>query len=163
MHPCDGIRELREIACGAVGAQRSPTRRGRLIDAALWTATVALALTTLLLSFALTPPGAAALGIGDKVGHGITYFATFLCLLLAAVWRPGRGAGSFPTRTLLFAIGVVIAGIVIEVLQEVATDARRAEVGDVLAEAIGTVGALAVHTWMRRTWGAYGRPTRAPT
>jgi hypothetical protein len=36
------------------------------------------------------------------------------------------------------------------VLQEVATDGRRAEVGDVVAEVAGAFGALAIHTWMRR-------------
>ena len=80
------------------------------------------------------------------------YFATFLCFLLAAVWRPGRGDGSFPTKAPLFAIGVVIAGLAVEVLQEVATMNRQAEVGDVLAETVGTLGALAIHTWMRRVW-----------
>ena len=53
----------------------------------------------------------------DKIGHGLMYFATFLCFLLAAVWRPGRGDGLFPTMALPFAIGVVIAGTAIEVLQ----------------------------------------------
>jgi hypothetical protein len=42
---------------------------------------------------------------------------------------------------------------VIEVLQEAATAHRHAEVGDVLAEFIGAFGALAVHEWLRRTWG----------
>lgn len=79
------------------------------------------------------------------------YFATFLCFLLAAVWRPGRGDGPFPTKASLFALSVLIAGIVIEVLQEIATAHRHAEVGDVLAEFIGVFGALAIHTWMPRT------------
>ena len=125
-------------------------RRGRLIDLLLWATTAGLSLLTLLFSFGLSAPGTGMFAFADKIGHGLMYFATFLCLLLAAVWRPGRGDGSFPTMALPFAIGVVIAGTAIEVLQEVATGGRHAEVGDVLAEAVGAFGALAIHTWMRR-------------
>ena len=127
-------------------------RRGRLIDGALWATTAVLAILTLLFSFGLSPPGTGSIALADKVGHGVMYLATFSCFLLASVWRPGRGDGWFPTRALLFATGVLIAGIVIEVLQEVATHRRRAEVGDVVAEAVGVVVALAIHTWMRRSW-----------
>jgi hypothetical protein len=128
-------------------------RRGRLIDIALWATTSVLTLLTLLFSFGLSPPGIGTFAFADKLGHGAMYFATLLCFLLAAVWRPGRGDGSFPTWAPLFAIGVVIAGIVIEVLQEVATTNRRAEAGDVLAEATGAFGAVAIHAWIRRTSG----------
>jgi hypothetical protein len=117
---------------------------------ALWATTIGLALLTLLFSFGLRPPRTGAFPIADKFGHGAMYFATFLCFLLAAVWRPGRGDGPFPTKASLFAFSVVMAGIVIEVLQEVATAHRHAEVGDVHAEGIGAFGALAVQAWMRR-------------
>jgi VanZ family protein len=133
-----------------VASPQTQARRERLVDTALWTTTAVLTLLTLLFSFGLRAPGSGSFAFADKLGHGAMYFATFLCFLLAAVWRPGRGDGSFPTRALLFAIGVVMAGIVIEVLQEVATDGRRAEVGDVVAEVAGAFGALAIHTWMRR-------------
>jgi hypothetical protein len=142
----------RLLACGAVPAPKTQARDGRLIDAALWATTALLALLTMLFSFGLSPPGTSSFALADKLGHGAIYFATFLCFLLAAVWRPGRGDGSFPTKAPLFAIGVVIAGIVIEVLQEVATTDRRAEPGDVLAEAIGVFAALAFHAWMRQAW-----------
>ena len=127
-------------------------RRGRLIDGALWATTAALAILTLLFSFGLSPPGIGTFAHADKVGHGAMYLATFSCFLLASVWRPGRGDGRFPTSAPLFAIIVLTAGIAIEVLQEVATDRRRAEVGDVVAEVLGIVGALAIHTWLRRSW-----------
>ena len=129
-------------------------RRGRFIDLLLWLTTAGLSLLTLVFSFGLSAPGAGTFAFADKIGHGLMYFATFLCLLLAAVWRPGRGDGSFPTMALPFAIGVVIAGTAIEVLQEVATGGRHAEVGDVLAEAVGAFGALAIHARMRRTSGS---------
>ena len=113
--------------------------------------TVLLALLTMLFSLGLRAPGGGTFPLADKIGHGAMYLATFLCFLLAAVWRPGRGDGPFPTRALFFAIGIGIAGIVIEVLQELATTDRKGEPGDVLAEAIGVSGALAIHAWMRRT------------
>ena len=106
----------------------------------------------MLFSFGLSTPSSGTFPLADKLGHGAAYFTTFLCFLLAAVWRPGRGDGSFSTKTVPFAVGAVAVGIVIEVLQEVATTDRRAEPGDVLAEALGVIAALAVHAWMRRAW-----------
>jgi hypothetical protein len=123
-------------------------------DIALWATTVALTLLTVLFSFGLRAPGSGSFAFADKLGHGAMYFATILCFLFAAVWRPGRGDGSFPTKATLFAIGFVIAGIVVEVLQEVATPRRHAEAGDVLAEVIGAFGAFGIHAWMRRTSGS---------
>jgi hypothetical protein len=135
-----------------VAAPETQSRHGKLVDSALWATTAVLTLLTLLFSFGLSPPGTGTFALADKLGHGAMYFATFLCFLLSAVWRPGRGDASFPTKSPLFAIGVVITGMAIEVLQEVATTDRRAEVGDVLAEVIGAFGALAVHAWMRSGW-----------
>ena len=130
------------------------THDGRLVDTALWATTALLALLTLVFSFGLSPPGTSSFPLADKLGHGAMYLAAFLCLLLSAVWRPGRGDGPFPTRALFFAISVAVAGIVIEILQQVATTDRKAEPGDVLAEVIGVSGALAIHAWMRRTSAA---------
>jgi VanZ family protein len=124
-------------------------RRGQLIDFLLWATAAGLALLTLLFSFGLSAPGAGTFALADKIGHGLMYFATFLCLLLAAVWRPGRGNGRFPTLTTAILIAVIGAGIVIEVLQEVATRSRHAELGDVVAEAVGASGALAAHAFLR--------------
>ena len=135
-----------------MAAPKTQTRRGLLVDAALWVTTALLALLTMLFSFSLATPGNGTFPLADKLGHGAAYFATFLCFLLAAVWRPGRGDGSFPTKAAPFAIAVVAAGIVTEVLQEVATTDRQAEPGDVLAEVIGVSSALAVHAWMQRSW-----------
>jgi hypothetical protein len=64
--------------------------------------------------------------------------------------RPGRGDGRFPTLTTAFPIAVIGAGIVIEVLQEVTTRSRHAELNDVVAEDFGASGALAAHTLLRR-------------
>jgi hypothetical protein len=112
--------------------------------------TVGLALITLLFSFDFSPPDSGWLPLADEFGHGLIYVATFFCFLLAAVWRPGRGDGPFPTKALVFALGVVATGVVIEVLQELATTDRHAQLGDVLSEFIGAFSALAIHAWMRR-------------
>ena len=124
--------------------------RRRLIDAALWASTAGFALITLLFSFGSSLPVTDSFALADKFGHGLLYFASFLSFLLAAVWRPGRGDGLFPGKGLLFALGVVAAGVAVEVLQEVATTDRHAQLGDVLSETIGAFAALAVHAWMRR-------------
>jgi hypothetical protein len=137
-----------------VAAWKVQTHRGRLIDAALWALTVGLALITLLFSFDFSPPSAGWFPLADKFGHGLMYFATFFCFLLAAVWRPRRGDGPFPRKALVFALGVVAAGAAIEALQELATTDRHAQLGDVLSEVIGAFGALAIHTWMRREWSS---------
>lgn len=112
-----------------------------------------LALITLLFSFAFSPPGTGTFLFADKFGHGLMYFATFFCFLLAAVWRPGRGDGPFPTRGLVFALGAVAVGVAVELLQEFATANRHAELGDVISEVVGAFGALALHVWVRRSWG----------
>jgi hypothetical protein len=129
-------------------------RRGRLIDVALWTSTAALAFVTLMYSFALSPPGTGSFPLADKFGHGLMYFATFFCFLLAAVWRPGRGDGPFPKKGLIFAFSVVAAGVAVELLQEFATTNRHAELGDMIAEVVAAFGALAILAWMRRARGS---------
>jgi VanZ family protein len=108
----------------------------------------------MLFSFGFSPPGTGSFPLADKVGHALMYFATFFCFLLAAVWRPGRGDGTFPRKGLVFALGVVAAGVGIEVLQDLATVTRHAELGDVISEVIGAFSALAILTWMRRAWGS---------
>jgi hypothetical protein len=134
-----------------VAARRTQTPRGRLIDVALWTSTAALAFVTLMYSFAGSFP------LADKFGHGLMYFATFFCFLLAAVWRPGRGDGPFPKKGLVFAFSVVAAGVAVELLQGFATTNRHAELGDMIAEVVGAFGALAI-----LAWGCGARGARPP-
>jgi len=125
-----------------------------MIDIALWLLTASLSLVTMVFSFGFSPPGGDAFLFADKFGHGIMYFATFFCFLLAAVWRPGRGDGPLSGRGIWLAVSVVAAGLVVEILQEVATTDRHAQLGDVLSEIIGAFGALAIHSWMQRRWGS---------
>ena len=80
--------------------------------------------------------------------HGLAYFVTSLLLLLAAVWRPGRGDGPF-ARWGVWVVGALIAaGAGIEVLQSLI--GRDAELGDWIAEivAVGLAWGT-VQAWKR--------------
>ncbi len=119
-----------------------PSQRERLLDLVLWTvATVSLALTSVL-SFFAEPPGS-GFGHGiDKVEHALAYFMTTLAVLLAGVWRPGRGLGRFPGARWWIAGAALAAGALIEVLQSALTTNRQGDVRDWLAELVGVGLAL---------------------
>jgi len=139
-----------------MGADRSDQGRERLIDASLWLLTGLFASLTLWFSLVSVPPGADLVPMQDKGLHALSYFATVLSLLFAAVWRPGRGEGPLP-RALGWIVAVAIGGgIVVEVLQ--ALIGRTPEVADVIAEALGSMLAVLVHQVIRR-WGGARRPT----
>ena len=131
-----------------VSTQRVASRTDRAVDAALWAGGLAFAVITLVYSLVATPPQD-ALAISDKSLHIAAYFATSLCLLMAAVWRPGRGDGPFPTWGLRGAITLVAAGAAIELLQGAFTS-RQAELTDVIADVIGMSAALGLHMLLRR-------------
>jgi hypothetical protein len=120
------------------------------VDAALWTLTAALGVATLVFSLGASAPGAGSFSLADELGHGAMYFATVGCLLLAGVWRPGRGDGPWPGAAPAIVAGAVVAGLGVEAIQELATSARHAEVGDVVAEIAGVVAAWAIHARARR-------------
>ncbi len=104
---------------------------------------------TLVYSLSAIPPGMQAFPGADKAGHAAVCFTTVLLLLLAAVWRPGRGPGGFPWASPLIVAGLVAAGILLEVLQATFTE-RSAEVLDVVMETVGALGALWVFSFLRR-------------
>jgi len=122
----------------------------RAIDAALWAAGFLFAGITLVYSLAVTPPQGGAFGLSDKWLHAVSYFATSLCLLLAAVWRPGRGDGPFSAWGVRGAAALVSAGGLVQVLQ-VAFTTRHAELADLVADAVGVSAALIVHAITRRS------------
>jgi VanZ family protein len=97
---------------------RTPLPRSyRYWDAVLW-ALAGLALgATLLYSLVTAPPGANAFPIADKLLHAGCYVVVTGLLLLAAVWRPGRGDGAFPQAGDVIVGAIVACGIAIEVLQ----------------------------------------------
>jgi VanZ family protein len=127
----------------------SSNRRDRLIDGCLWALTLVFATGTMWFSFVSPPPGANLFPGADKVQHCVAYFATALSFLFAAVWRPGRGDGPFAGLGNWILVGVVVAGVAIELIQAQTPD-RSAEFADVVAEAVGASAALVVHTRVRR-------------
>ncbi len=126
--------------------QRLLTHRDLLIDSALWTAAGVSAATTLVFSLFKGPPGASVLP--DYVLHASAYAVTTLCLLLAAVWRPGRDEGMSRFGALPLAAALLAAGIMIEFIQG-AFAARDAQVSDAVADAVGIAVALGVHGLLR--------------
>ena len=128
---------------------RTASRSDRAIDAALWAGGLLFAGITLAYSLVVVPPQTDAFAISDKSLHVASYFATCLCLLLAAVWRPGRGDGPFPMWGLRGAVALVASGAAIEFIQGAFTS-RQAELADVLADLIGVSAALVLHGLLRR-------------
>ena len=124
------------------------TRSDVIIDGGFWALTAACVAATLWFSFLAPPPGADLFTGADKVGHAVAYFATTLSFLFAAVWRPGKGFGRSAHFGLWFALAAIAGGAVIEMIQGM-TATRSAQAYDLVAEAIGTAAAVAVH-WLIR-------------
>jgi len=125
------------------------------IDVVLWAAAGVCVLLTLWWSLFKAPPEENLFANVDKVEHGLAYFMTSLLLLLAGVWRPGRGDGPFARWRGWVPIALIVAGGAIEVLQSFI--GRDAELGDWVAEIVavalawGTVAAL--RAWSGRSAG----------
>lgn len=120
-----------------------------LIDRALWILTILCIVATVWFSFGAPPPGVTLFPYADKIEHAIAYFATTLSFLFAAVWRPGRGPGRWPWMGLWFPVAAIAAGALIEFLQGM-TPTREAQALDLIAEVIGTMAAVAIHSTIRR-------------
>ena len=122
----------------------------RAVDAVLWSLSALLA--TALITFSLGP----GLGIGgpgpmDLLLHFTAYAANTFVLLLAAVWRPGRGAGRFPRMAMAIALGFVLFGVGLEILQGFRLfSLRRPEPADAIANAVGVAAAMAGWFLLRR-------------
>ncbi|MGH2652952.1 MAG: VanZ family protein [Actinomycetota bacterium] len=116
----------------------SPSRtRGKVIDAALWTLSALLLGTLTTLSLVPSPPVGGPRPV-DLILHVAAYAPTTLVLLLAAVWRPGRGPGRFPGMAGWIVAGLVLLGAGIEVVQGLGlTGPRQGEPIDALANALG--------------------------
>ena len=125
------------------------TSRSRSIDAALWSATALSAGLTLYLSLGPVPPLAGAFPYSDKVWHALFYAVTTFLFRLAAVWRPGRGAGTFPRAGLVGVAAILLAGGAVELLQGVMTEYREPELWDWIAELLGVTVALAMLALLR--------------
>jgi VanZ family protein len=112
------------------------------VDLALWVLFSVAVVTTTILSFGPSPPGANLFPGADKVLHAFAYFVTILLALLAGVWRPGRGPGPLADKALLLVAAAIAAGGLIEILQQFVL--RDSSVFDWLAEIVGAVLALAI-------------------
>jgi len=116
------------------------SRGSQLFDAALWAASLGLFVLSLVFSWG-PPPPSPNVSWFDKVWHGLGYGALTGTLLLAAVWRPGRGPGRFPRTGLRVALLVLALAWLTEVLQ--APFGRDASPTDGLVDFIGVAVALA--------------------
>ena len=122
------------------------------IDRVLWAAAVLCVVVTLWLSLAEVPPGTSAFGGADKVEHAFAYFVTSLLVLLASVWRPGRGKGVlWPWRWWVLG-AMVLAGGAVEIVQSYV--GREAELADWVAEIVAVALAAGVLALWRRSAGA---------
>jgi VanZ family protein len=118
--------------------------RGRLdrIDLGLWAAAVLCGVVTLWLSLGAVPPGTQIFSGADKVEHALAYLVTTLLVLLAAVWRPGRGDGPFARWWWAVLVAMVLAGGAIEIVQSFV--GREAELADWVAEIVAVTLAWGV-------------------
>lgn len=121
------------------GAELHPFARPRLWRALWWSGIVAVFVVCLLPGPKLpqVPEG------GDKVEHFLAYFilagwSAQLHARRTALWKP--------------ASGLLLMGILIEILQGMLTTTRGADVADALANALGIVAGLAVAWTPARGW-----------
>lgn len=123
------------------------------LDILLWFLTALSAALTLVFSIGLVPPKANGFPHADKVWHGLAYFTTTMLFLLAAVWRPGRGAGPFPRAGIVLALLGSAAGGVVEIAQGF-TATRDPELLDWVVDMVGILAALGVVLMLRARTGA---------
>jgi VanZ family protein len=109
----------------------------------LWAAALAALVWLLVASLGPAPSLIDAFRFADKVFHALHYALTTILFLLAAVWRPGRGAGPAPRAAKAIVVTGLILGAAIEVIQGFI--GRQADLVDFLADAAGI--ALGLGSW----------------
>jgi VanZ family protein len=125
------------------------TRPGsRLVDTLLWASTLALLVMSFVLSWGPPPRFGPRFDFMDKVWHFAGYGAFCGTLLLAAVWRPGRGDGRFPRAGLRAAVLVVVVAWLTEALQR--PFGRDVDLMDAVADLAGVAVIWASWTWLQR-------------
>ena len=87
--------------------------------------------------------------MSDKPWHFLAYFFTVGSLLLAAVWRPGRGAGRFPRATGWIVGAAVLVGAGLELVQGSMPN-RQMELMDAAANTLGSLAALGAWAGVRK-------------
>lgn len=122
----------------------------RLVDPVLWA--LGGVLLVAIVSLSLGPGvGEALFPSSDKLFHAGAYGVLSFVVLLAGVWRPGRGEGRWPTKTALVLAAVIALGVAIELVQPLF--ARDADVWDGLADAGGALIAAAAWSLLKRRTG----------
>lgn len=88
-------------------------------------------------------------GSGKQL-QAAAYFVNTLAVLLAIVWRPGRGAGRFDRLALPVVVGMQLLGGLIEIVQGgfVGIDSQFT---DWVADAVGITLAVMAFATLRRT------------
>ena len=119
----------------------------RTIDVSLWALSLAILLAIFLFSWATEPP-LASYSYTDKIGHALAYAGLSGSLLLAAVWRPGRGSGPFPRAMWAILFGSVAVGGIAEIGQGLFFH-RDASFRDLLIDAVGVGAATTVWLLVR--------------
>jgi len=89
----------------------------RLLDWALWGVSFVLLVLSFVLSWGAPPDLGPSFDWSDKVWHFLGYGALCGTVLLAAVWRPGRGNGRFPGTGVRVAVLVLVVAWFTEALQ----------------------------------------------
>lgn len=124
------------------GVIEAQSAKSRLLDLALWGASFILLILSLVLSWGPPPQLGPRLDWSDKAWHLLGYAALCGTLLLAAVWRPGRGGGRFAGAGLGVPVLVLVVAWFTEALQ--APFHRDVQLLDALADLAGvTAGFLA--------------------
>ena len=123
------------------------------LDRLLWGLVAGEVGAILALSFGPSPAGP-TVALADKAGHGVAYAALTATMLLAAVWRPGRGPGPVPQGGGGVAAGAFLLGVVVELAQGTAAfPGRDADPLDVVANGAGVLLGLAGWRWARTRSG----------
>jgi VanZ family protein len=140
-----------EIEPGGVRRFFARPRSDRLLWAIVWV------LLTADVSLSLSPQPVTTGGSSliNKALHFFGYLALTLSLLLAAVWRPGRGDGRWAHRAGHLTLAVASLGAFLELVQ--ALIGRRPELIDTTVNAVGCMAGLLV--W--RAFVADDRQARA--
>jgi Na+/proline symporter len=125
----------------------------QLLDGALWAASFILLVLSFVLSWGAPPDLGPSFYWSDKAWHFLGYAALSGTLLLAAVWRPGRGDGRFAGKGIGVAVVVVLVAWLTEALQ--APFHRDVDLLDAATDLAGVAAGLlaweAVRGWTLRS------------